>query len=290
MWSVLRQSIDMYALCNVMDPLETAALVSSARSFKIKKIQKRLSGPETIGCQRGTPYPSILGCRLMKVVGKLLIYFLACLMMENSYASTSTSKVWSSFTVNGTKGDTLYYVEPQVRLIDRNGDPFDMNQFLLNMGLGRSVSSQWQLWIGQTFATNSQDADPGDYEEYRLWQQAVWNNAYRNITMTSRSRLEERKSFDYSELSYRFRERLLTSFPLTHVISLELSDEIFFNLNHANWIATNTLDQNRAYIGFAQKISNTWSFGVGYMSQYLSTSPAQWDNVLVLNLRLNMSD
>lgn len=212
------------------------------------------------------------------------------MMIKGIYATTSTGKSWSSFTVNGAKGNFLYYVEPQLRLIDRNGDPYDINQFLFNMGVGRPVSSQWQLWIGQTFATNSQDADPGDYEEYRLWQQAVWSDVYRNIEIISRSRLEERRSFDYTEISYRFRERLLTSFPLTRFVSLEVSDEFFFNLNHANWIATGTFDQNRAYIGLAQKITNSWAFGIGYMNQYLNTYPSQLDNVLVLNVRLNMND
>ncbi len=212
------------------------------------------------------------------------------MMIKNIHATTSTGKSWSTFTVNGTKGNLLYYVEPQLRLIDRNGDPYDINQFLFNMGVGRPVSSQWQLWIGQTFATNSQDADPGDYEEYRLWQQAVWSNVYNNMMVISRSRLEERRSFDYTELACRFRERIITSFPLTHFISLELSDEFFFNLNHANWIATNTFDQNRAYIGLAQKISDSWAFGIGYMNQYLTTSPSQLDNVLVLNVRFNMND
>lgn len=220
---------------------------------------------------------------------KFLIYLLICIVVKNIYATTSTGKSWSSFTVNGSNGNMLYYVEPQLRLIDKNGDPFDINQFLLNMGVGHSISEQWQqwqLWIGQTFATNSQDADPGDYEEYRLWQQATWSNIYKSLAVTSRSRLEERRSFDYSEISFRFRERLLTSFPLTPFISLELSDEFFFNLNNANWIATKTFDQNRAYLGLAQKISNSWAFGIGYMNQYLTTSPPQLDNVVVLNFRL----
>lgn len=229
--------------------------------------------------------------RKKKELWKLLLCFMSCILIKNTHALTSTSKSWSSFTANGIKSNILYYVEPQFRLIDRNGDPFDINQFLLNMGVGRPISSQWQLWLGQTFATNSQDADPGDYEEYRLWQQTVWNKIYKNILINSRSRLEERKSFDYTDFSYRFRERLLTSLPLTRFISLELSNEILINLNHANWIATGTLDQNRAYIGLAQKISTSWGFGVGYMNQYLNlnTSP-QLDNVLVFNVRLNMND
>ena len=69
-----------------------------------------------------------------------------------------------------------------------------------------------------------------------------------------------------------------------------ISNEIFMNLNHTNWIITQTLDQNRAYIGIEQALSKSAFLSIGYMNQYLSTANKQFDQVLVINYHIQLAE
>ena len=67
-----------------------------------------------------------------------------------------------------------------------------------------------------------------------------------------------------------------------------MSNEIFLNINKASWIVTDQLDQNRAYLGVEQRMSETTYLGVGYMNQYLSTPILQSNHVLWINWRIDL--
>jgi hypothetical protein len=202
-----------------------------------------------------------------------------------TWAVQTNNKFWSSFTLNGNYGTFLYHIEPQLRLIDAS-KPF--NQFLTNAGGGYQVAPSWQLWLGQTISTISQDTVAGDYEEYRFWEQAVWQHNLATLSLISRSRVEQRKSFYFAEWANRFRERLLINIPLTDNFSLVTSDEFFINLNQVSWVTTKTWDQNRAYIGLTQQLSKSTFLSVGYMNQWIFSPILQSDRVFVVNLQINL--
>lgn len=213
----------------------------------------------------------------------VLSYFLA----NPANAATSNNKEWSSFTVSGNKGAFLYSVEPQLRLIEQ---PNIYNQFLFNMGGGYQASPHWEFWLGQTYSTIAQDTVSGSQQEYRLWEQAVWKQNMNGNGLNIRSRLEERRSFNFTEWAYRIRNRVLLVTPLTPIFSFDVSDELFINLNNASWLTTGTWDQNRLYAGITQKVSPIMTLSVGYMLQYIFTEVPQADNVLVVNMRVNFLD
>lgn len=214
-------------------------------------------------------------------IAGLILWFIPWIAL----AIQSTDKLWSLLTLSGNYGTFVYNIEPQLRLIDQNNT---FNQFLTNAGGGYQVAPSWQFWLGQTISTLSQDAGPGDFEEYRMWEQIIWQHAFQSAQLTSRTRLEQRKSFYFPEWANRFRERILINIPLTEPLSLTLSNEILINLNQVDWITTKTLDQNRAFIGIVQNLSPSTSVSIGYMNQLLFTPIRQADNVLVLNLQINL--
>ena len=144
--------------------------------------------------------------------------------------------------------------------------------------------------MGQTFSADSQDAVAGSLDEYRIWEQALWHRQIDSTSIISRTRLEERKSLYFSEWAMRLRERLTISTPMTQNLSMVISNEIFMNLNHTNWIITQTLDQNRAYIGIEQALSKSAFLSIGYMNQYLSTANKQFDQVLVINYHIQLAE
>lgn len=200
-------------------------------------------------------------------------------------AAQHAEKMWSLLTLSGDYGRVVYNIEPQLRLVYAD-NPFQ--QFLTNAGVGYKVTPHWQLWFGQTFSADSQDAVAGSVDEYRLWQQIIWKGRLPSASLISRTRFEERKSLFFPDWSYRLRQRILLNKPLTSNLSLVLSNEIFFNVNKTSWIITDRLDQNRAYIGVEQRMSPNTYLGAGYMNQYLSTAIPQANNVLWINWRIDL--
>ncbi len=206
-------------------------------------------------------------------------------LVNACWATQQFDKFWSLVTINGNYGKNLYYIEPQLRLIYRD-KPFQ--QFLTNYGLGYQTSKEWQLWLGQTFSADSQDAVAGSQDEYRIWEQAVWTHCFIKNQFISRTRLEERRSLSFNDWAIRLRERLYSNFPLTNNMALVIYDELFLNGNNANWIITKRFDQNRAYIGLEQQLAKNIYFSAGYLNQYLSTPNPQSNQVFVLNWRFNL--
>lgn len=225
--------------------------------------------------------------RIDRWIKKVFVFLLMTNIPLTSYAVQQDGKFWSLITINGSYGRIVYYVEPQLRLV-YPGVLFQ--QFLGNMGIGYAIDSSWQLWGGQSISKDSQDAVPGSLDEYRLWQQILWKHVWPKLGVVSRTRLEERKSLDFPDWAYRIRERITFTKPITPLISLVVSDEIFVNLNNASWIITDTLDQNRAFIGIEQRLTNNTFLGVGYMNQYLSTPIPQADHVLWINWRIDLEN
>jgi hypothetical protein len=216
----------------------------------------------------------------------MLALLLLCSFTPTTWAVRSINKLWSLVTLTGNYGSFLYNIEPQIRIFEQ---PNPFQQFLTNASGGYNVTPDWQLWFGQAITTVSQDAIPGSVDEVRTWQQAVWNKQLLHMRFSSRTRVEERRSFGFSDWAFRFRERVLLSIPLTEKIALEAANEILINLKHVQWLTTGTWDQNRASVAIVQQLSESCSISVGYMSQYLFIiNNPQADNVLLMNLRFNL--
>jgi hypothetical protein len=214
------------------------------------------------------------------------IFYILLIFPLLGWAVQKSDEAWSVLTMMGKKDQWVYMIEPQFRAM--SGDTPINNQTLFNIGGGYQVSSQWQLWFGSTWTTTAQDTLNSNQEEYRLWEQAFWSNKWKLNTLSMRARLEERKSFDYQDWAYRFRDRFMASIPISNPYSFVLSDEFFVNLNDVDWITTGTWDSNRAYAGVWRQFSPSFSAGLGYLNQQIYTDNLQSDNVLVVNMWLNL--
>ena len=225
-----------------------------------------------------------------------LTALLFCLTITPAWSLVSTNKFWIPVTLNGNYGKFLYYVEPQLRLVEPKNPGFNkknsvFNQFLSNFAGGFEIYPEWQFWFGQAISTIAQDAIALSREEYRSWEQIIWDHkTLKNININSRFRAEQRKSLNFPQWAFRVRERVIINVPLTKNMSYEISDEVLYNLNSVPWIDTTALDQNRAYIAIVQTFSENYAFAVGYMSQYLFRDAplSQANNVLYLNFRYNL--
>ena len=223
---------------------------------------------------------------------KKLIFVVGLTLHASAFATETFTKGWTLFTFNGHYDKFLFYIEPQLRLVNRT-DLFE--QFLFNIGGGKEFFPHIQFWLGNTvtnFGLNNElvtDVIKGVESEYRPWQQIIVtdNNIFGNFLF--RNRLEERHANNKEQWSIRFRERTYWTIPLTHYQDIVISDEFFINVKKAHWITTKKFDQNRTYLGIQQRVTKNFSFSVSYMNQYINQRNIPEDNnVFILNFFYNM--
>ncbi len=120
-----------------------------------------------------------------------------------------------------------------------------------------------------------------------MWQQLNWQIVdTAPLTLSSRTRLEERINPDQPGTAERFRQRLWLRKPFKPGSNylFSINDEIFLNLNHPHWVSPYTFEQNRAFIGMAEKVSATIMIDVGYLNQYLHNVKNFDDHVFLISL------
>lgn len=219
----------------------------------------------------------------MKVIPRIILSSL--FFSSSCLAAITTGKIWDTFTFTKKNNQWLYQVEPQLR-IDDQSNTFD--QFLLNAGFGYQVYSKGSIWLGSTYVTTALDTS-GPLYEYRLWQQFLYTNQFKDLNFIWRSRLEERYLQHKSSEAYRFRNRFFAIHPFYRSLDFSSYYEVFINLNHPNWLATNTLDQHRLFIGLSQKASFILTVHCGYLYQVILTHPRQVGNVASLIWQFNFN-
>ncbi|CEG56113.1 DUF2490 domain-containing protein [Legionella fallonii] len=220
---------------------------------------------------------------------KVITSFFLSLVIYPVNATRTYTKDWSVANIIAplSEGSSFkYYLEPQLRLIDTRSV---FNQFLFLGGLGYQFNPDLMLFIGPGWIEIKNPINNTSSTEKRLWQQLNWrilNNS--NLTLNSRTRLEERNHTPRSQIAFRLRQRLWFRVPLQQWSGYSFSffDEIFFNLNHPSWTSPYLLEQNRAFIGMAKQLSKSAILDVGYLHQYLHSFTNQSDNVLLLSLTM----
>lgn len=217
------------------------------------------------------------------------ILCLLCMTSNLARSQNNYDKLWGLVSYTGQYQNYLYMIEPQLRLVNQQ-DGYE--QFLLNAGGGIPIATNLQFWIGQTYANFSpynsvtEDVAANDLNEYRLWQQFLWTIP--RVSIALKSRLEERYSFENAPWAVRFRERGYWTKAINHEYSLFISDEVFINLKAVSWIPTQTIDQNRAYVGILKKMTPSLSLSISYMNQHIFRSPPENNQGIVLNFFINM--
>src|SRR5207244_4913805 len=109
----------------------------------------------------------------------------------------------------------------------------------------------------------------------------------KQLTLSNRSRLEQRKNTVKSEVAWRLRERFRLRVPLNfwEKHSFDVWDEVFIDFNHPSWIGNKKVfAENRAFIGLGTNISKNTIADVGYINQYQFTTPNMMTNGLYFSV------
>ena len=219
--------------------------------------------------------------------------FLGFVTIGNAKPLAKDFQTWDNLTATGSLGiinpdlkNAKYWLEGQGRF-GNNSSQF--SQGMVRAGLGYTVMDKVSVWLGYAFIPTEEPFAKKPFDEHRIWQQVLWNDKFADITLTSRSRLEERFMETGSDVGWRFRQMFKASVPMAYDFSFVLSDEYFANINKTNYGADEGFDQNRAFAGIGYNFDKNIKTEIGYMNQYIRkpNSADRMSDILSVNLYLN---
>jgi hypothetical protein len=175
------------------------------------------------------------------------------------------------------------YVEAQPRI------GHDFLVLILRSAIGYRLTKRFTIWQGYGWQPTIQ---PDFRNENRIFQQGLYEIKFKNLSLNSRTRLEERWLEDSHGTAFRARHQIRLAYPLTKskkwlVVS---SDELFINLNSVDNGPQGGFDQNRAYVGISRMLHKHANLELGYLAQFINLHHGQsrLNHALMLSLNLNM--
>ena len=183
----------------------------------------------------------------------------------------------------------LWWLDNHARFMD-DSDGFDVS--IVRPGLGYSLMDNLSGWVGYGWI-HTDPAEGGSFDEHRIWQQLIWSTKLEPVSLSSRTRLEERFMEDESETGWRLRQFVKATYPFAFEprLSLAAYDEAFFDLNDTDWGADSGFAQNRFFAGLAWKFDPQWhtTVEVGYLNQFLRdrSDDDSMNHILSMNLFLD---
>jgi hypothetical protein len=205
--------------------------------------------------------------------------------------SDSDFQAWSALFFTGKPAEDsrlLLWFDGHARF---NDDASDLGVSIIRPGLGWRVSDKVDLWAGYARVVSRSDAAP-DVEENRIWQQATYPvSTLFGGALTGRTRLEQRFRETGDDTGWRVRqfvrwERRFEGSPLSPVIA----NELFVNVNDADWGQQSGFDQNRLFAGGAWRVSKNVRLEGGYLHNRLNTAGpgGQTNHNVFFNLFLSL--
>lgn len=214
----------------------------------------------------------------------LLRFLLFLLAMQICQASTQRLTSWNNIMIQGdfmNNPQWQYMVDEQVRTA-----PTQFDENLFQTALGYQFYPVLAFWLGYVSVTKNDMT--GVRPENRIFQQITWELLSQNyIKMNIRSRIEERFFAGDEHIRYRWRERLLVSFPETFLkpFSPIISEEMFTNVGPR----TRLWNQNRAFIGLEYPLLNQVKLQMGYMHRIrFDATETRIDHIAVLSININL--
>ncbi len=212
-----------------------------------------------------------------------------CISLPVQADTEEDGRYWFSVYLQGKLPvEQLYWsmdTHPRWR---EEGQHFD--QLILRPALFYKLDAQRSIWLGYDTVINH-PAGQSAFRENRLWEQFQMQfDEVASITFTSRTRLEQRRREDVSEIGHRLRQmvRAVTPSGVHPKLSWLVYDELFVNLNETDWGVRRGIDQNRLFLGVNWKFSDQSNVDVGYLNQFINTRTVDRENhVLMTTLRFN---
>lgn len=222
----------------------------------------------------------------LRFITFIVVFSLATL----TYSMQHYSELWTSATIIGSLSSNThfkYYFESGIHFID---DTYKLHSVIILPGLGYAMNPDLALFVGPGWSLTKSPTQGNVTHEYQLWEQINWCIPSANyINIQSRTWLEEKIKSTAAGMAVRFRERVWVRIPFKYWPDYFFStyDEVFFNINHPEWVSIDTFSENRAFIGIGTHLSKSTMLDIGYLNQYILASKYQDNNVLLIKFTVN---
>jgi hypothetical protein len=209
---------------------------------------------------------------------------------KNAIAETiEDGRYWFSLYTQGPLPKENFYwsldIHPRWREEGRNFDTL-----ILRPSLIYKITPKTSIWTGYD-TINNHPAGQSSFQENRLWEQVMHQfEPFGALTLTVRTRFEQRDREDYSDIAHRLRQMVRATTPssLHQQLSWVIWDELFINLNQTDWGVMRGTDQNRLFLGANWKFDELSNLEVGYINQYVNGKTIDRENhILSSTIRFN---
>lgn len=176
---------------------------------------------------------------------------------------------WAAATATVPVDDRLViWLEAQGRFSD---DITRLGQVLIRPGVGYKVSTATTVFVGYAYVRTSPEGG-AVMQEHRIWQQATWRalGNGRTVTLSGRSRLEQRFVEGTGDVGVRFRQLLRLTVPIDKQgVQAVGWTEGFFGLNDTQAGQRAGFDRMRNFAGVLLPVNDTMRLEPGYMNEYV---------------------
>jgi hypothetical protein len=191
-------------------------------------------------------------------------------------------RLWSNVTLqerSGTESPWRWASDLSLRTRSGLGE---LDVFVGRLTIGYDVSDHAVI-AGGYFAAPTFLSGGGTSLEQRAFQQLQWAGAAGGVSLSTRTRLEQRFVDGNSGPGWRLRQQVRLSRPIAtgRRFSLVASEEFFLHANETTrW--ERGFDQNRVFIGLGTTISPTVRLETGYLNQlqHARNAPGRMNHVL----------
>lgn len=219
------------------------------------------------------------------------VFFLLslCVTSQAQADTEEDGRYWFSLYTQGKLPAENFYWSMDTHPRWRNeGQQFD--QLILRPAVFYKFNAKASVWLGYDTVVNHPPSQSA-HRENRLWQQYQYQfDPIAEMTLTSRTRLEQRRREDFEDVGHRLRQMVRATTPSAWhpQLSWVVFDELFVNLNQTEWGVRRGIDQNRLFVGINWKFSDLSNVDFGYLNHFVNTRTVDRENhVLSTTLRFN---
>jgi hypothetical protein len=209
----------------------------------------------------------------------LFLFIFIFTLSTRCFALDQEVKQWIGFNAQQKYDNSAWrtLIFSQLRFTDQS---HPLKVFLLEGGLGYQPNLHHSGWLGYRWSARNPYNDFS--QENQLFQQYIYINNYISHNIIFRTRLEEITRSNDGQIALRLRQRFATE--LHYYIGRNtlpfIYDELFFQLNHPNYMPHTFLGENRLFLGVNLRHSQLAWWEIGYINQYQVRTPQQSQNIM----------
>jgi hypothetical protein len=203
-----------------------------------------------------------------KVIAAAILSFA---LTAPAIAAQEDPQAWGAATASISASDKLVvWLEAQGRFSD---DASRLGQLLLRPAVGLKLDKTTTAFLGYAYVFTD-PVGPASSDEHRIWQQLNFRLAGdgQGVTLTGRSRFEQRFRQGSTDMGLRFRQLLRVTAPLQGKARIVGWHESFIALDDTRWGQRSGFDRMRNFAGVALPVNANISVEPGYMNEYVKLS------------------